>query len=226
MQLVYLLKKILKPKKIQINLSYNGSPISGLGNQNLGKIQYQLLSEQRDGKFNIRHIEIGDNGKYFIEAADNDFVYFDTPLASPNMPGLHWGKGLPIDGSQANDDAYFYTSDDRVRVSNGVALASLKLDRLPMYAAYITNIEDKRFTIRSISINGTDSLIRSFDEVYNKSVLNLADYTEDYMSYEPMIQTLEYSVVVHTSNGGDTTLTASIDLSKNNKLLLDGSIIK
>lgn len=142
------------------------------------------------------------------------------------MPGLHWGKGLPIDGSQAADDAYLYKYRGRVGVSNGVALDSVELDRLPMYAAYITNIKDKRFTIRSISINGKDSLIHSFEEVYNKSVLNLADYTEDYMSYEPMIQTLEYSVVVHTSNGGDTTLTASVDLSRDNKIVLDGSIIK
>ena len=142
------------------------------------------------------------------------------------FPGLHWGKGLPIDGSEANDDAYLYTYKDRIRVSNGVVLGSLELNRLPMYAAYITNIEDKVFTIRSISINGTQLMVFNFDRVEHKSVLNLADYTEDYMSYEPMIQTLDYSVVVSTSNGGDTTLTASVDLSKDNKLLIDGSIIK
>ena len=150
---------------------------------------------------------------------------FDTKFASPWIPGLYWGKGLPIDGSQANDDAYCYTSNDRVKVSNGVALASLELNRLPMYAAYITNIEGKRFTIKSISINGTKRPLFSFEATYNKSVFNLADYTEDYMSYEPMIQTLEYSVEVET-NGHDTkTLTASIDLSKDNKLLIDGSTI-
>ena len=141
------------------------------------------------------------------------------------MPGLHWGKGLPIDGSQANDDAYLYTSNGRVRVSNGVALDSVNLNRLPMYAAYITNIEGKEFIIRSISINGTQLMISSFDIVYNKSVLNLADYTEDYMSYEPMIQTLEYSVEVETGSHETKTLTASVDLSRDNKVLLDGSII-
>ena len=141
------------------------------------------------------------------------------------MPGLHWGKGLPIDGSQANDDAYLYLSTARVRVSNGVALDSVNLNRLPMYAAYITNIEGKEFTIRSISINGTQLMISSFDRVYNKSVLNLADYTEDYMSYEPMIQTLEYSVEVETDSYETKTLTASVDLSRDNKVLLDGSII-
>ena len=152
-------------------------------------------------------------------------VTFDTELVNPMMPGLHWGKGLPIDGSQADDNAYYYTSYDRVQVSNGVALDSLKLNRLPMYAAYITNIEGKRFTIRSISINGTELMISSFDEVYNKSVLNLADYTEDYMSYEPMIQTLEYSVEVEINSLETKTLTASVDLSKDNKIILDGSII-
>ena len=151
-------------------------------------------------------------------------VTFDTELINPFFAGLHWGKGLPIDDSQANDDAYFYTSDDRVQVSNGVALASLSLNRLPMYAAYITNIEGKRFTIRSISINGTELMISSFD-VYDKSVLNLADYTEDYMSYERMIQTLEYSVEVETDSYETKTLTASVDLSKDNKIILDGSII-
>ena len=150
---------------------------------------------------------------------------FDTKIASPWLPGLHWGKGLPIDGSQAADNAYYYTSNDRLQVSNGVALASLKLNRLPMYAAYITNIEGKRFTIESISINGTRLMLNDFDETYNKSVLNLADYTYDYMSYESMIQTLEYSVVVRTTNGS-TTLTASVDLSRDNKILLDGSTIK
>lgn len=144
---------------------------------------------------------------------------------SPSFPGLHWGKGLPIDGGEAHASDYLYTSKDTIRVSNGVALASLKLNRLPMYAAYITNIEGKSFTIRSISINGTKLMLFDFDRVYNKSVLNLADYTEDYMSYEPMIQTLEYSVEVETSNGS-TTLTASVDLSRDNKVLLDGSIIK
>lgn len=94
-----------------------------------------------------------------------------------------------------------------------------------MYAAYITNIEDKVFTIESISINGTQLMLFDFDETYHKSVLNLADYTEDYMSYEPMIQTLDYSVTVRTSNGS-TTLTASVDLSRDKKVLLDGSIIK
>lgn len=39
-----------------------------------------------------------------------------------------------------------------------------------------------------------------------------------------MIQTLEYSVVVSTTSG-DKTLKASIDLSKDNKLLIDGSNI-
>lgn len=151
---------------------------------------------------------------------------FNTKYSSPWIPGLYWGKGLPIDGSQAADDAYFYTCDNyRFNVSNGVALASLKLNRLPMYAAYITNIEGKRFTIESISINGNRLMIPSFKETYNKSVLNLADYTEDYMSYEPMIQTLEYSVVVRTGSDS-TTLTASVDLSKDNKILLDGSVIK
>lgn len=141
------------------------------------------------------------------------------------MPGLHWGKGLPIDGSQAADDAYYYTCRDRLQVSNGVALDSVKLNRLPMYAAYITNISDKVFTIQSISINGTQLMIPSYDRVDHESVLNLADYTEDYMSYEPMIQTLEYSVEVETSSYETKTLTASVDLSRDNKVILDGSII-
>lgn len=219
-----MLKKVLKPKKIQINLSYDGNPISGLGNQNIGNITYRLISELLNGKPTTRHIEIGDNGKYFIEAADNDSVEFETVLVNPFFPGLYWGKGLPIDGSEADDDAYCYTSSDTVRVSNGVALTSLKLNRLPMYAAYITNISGKEFTIKSISINGTKLMLFNFDRVYNKSVLNLADYTEDYMSYEYMIQNLEYSVVIGT-NSGDKTLTASVDLSRDNKVLLDGSII-
>lgn len=141
------------------------------------------------------------------------------------MPGLHWGKGLPIDGSEANDDAYYYLSTARVRVSNGVALDSLDIYRLPMYAAYITNIEGKRFTIRSISINGTQLMDIYSISVDNKSVLNLADYTQDYMSYEYMIQTLDYSVEVETDSYETKTLTASVDLSRDNKVLLDGSII-
>ena len=195
-----------------------------MSNQNIGNIKYSLLSEQLEGKYTYRNIEI-DNGKYFIEAADNDSVEFNTGLANPMMPGLHWGKGLPIDGSQAADDAYIYTCRDRIKASNGVALDSVKLNRLPMYAAYITNISDKVFTIRSISINGTRLMLSSFDKVYHESVLNLADYTEDYMSYEPMIQTLEYSVEVETSNHETKTLTASVDLSRDNKVILDGSII-
>lgn len=220
-----MLKKILKSKKIQINLSFDGSPISGLGNQNIGNIQYSLLSEQLNHISTTRHIEIGDDGKYFIEAADNDLVKFDTPLVNPMMPGLHWGKGLPIDGSEAADDAYLYTSSDRLKVSNGVALASLKLYRLPMYAAYITNISDKVFTIKSISINGTKLMVFNFDRVDHESVLNLAKYTEDYMSYEHMIQTLEYSVEVETNSYETKTLTAFVDLSRDNKVILDGSII-
>ena len=58
-----------------------------------------------DGKSTVRHIEIGDNGKYFIEAADNDTVEFEHNLINPFFPGLYWGKGLPIDGSEAADDA-------------------------------------------------------------------------------------------------------------------------
>lgn len=177
------------------------------------------------GKSTYRHIEIDNSGKYFIEAADNDSAEFDTPLANPFFAGLHWGKGLPIDGSQAADDAYYYTCHTSIKVSNGVALASLKLNRLPMYAAYITNIADKVFTIKSISINGTRLMLSGFDRVYNKDVLNLADYTEDYMSYESMIQTLEYSVEVETDSRETKTLTASVDLSKNKVLLLDGSIL-
>lgn len=153
-------------------------------------------------------------------------VQFDTEIVNPLFPGLHWGKGLPIDGSQAADDAYYYyTYRDRVKVSNGVVLDSVEINRLPMYAAYITNIEGKSFTIRSISINGNQLMISSFDRVYNKSVLNLADYTEDYMSYESMIQTLEYSVEVEINSYETKTLTASVDLSRDNKVLLDGSII-
>lgn len=106
-----------------------------------------------------------------------------------------------------------------------MALASLDLYRLPMYAAYITNIEGKRFTIRSISINGTQLIDIDSIEVDNKSVLNLADYTKNYMSYKRMIQTLEYSVEVETNGHDIKTLTASVDLSKDNKILLDGSII-
>lgn len=196
-----------------------------MNNQNIGNIKYRLLSDRLDDKYIDRHIEIDNSGKYFIEATDNDVLEFDTPLVNPMFPGLYWGKGLPIDGSQAADDAYLYTSEARVQVSNGVLLNSLELNRLPMYAAYITNIKDKEFTIQSISINGNQLMISSFDRVYNKSVLNLADYTEDYMSYEYMIQTLEYSVVVETYDGDTKTLTASVDLSKNNKVLLDGSII-
>lgn len=221
-----MLKKILKPKKIQINLSYDGSPISGLGNQNIGNITYSsLLPGKSDVEYTKRQIEIDNDGKYFIEVDDNDYISFDTPLVNPMFPGLHWGKGLPIDGSQANDDAYLYTSDASVRVSNGVALDSLKLGRLPMYAAYITNIADKEFTIRSISINGNKILTFRPVSVYHESVLNLADYLEDYMSCEPMVQTLEYSVEVETSSRETKTLTASIDLSKDNKLLIDGSTI-
>ena len=195
-----------------------------MSNQNIGNIKYSLLSERLEGKYTYRNIEI-DNGKYFIEATDNDSVEFDTELVNPMMPGLHWGKGLPIDGSQAADDAYYYTCYDRLQVSNGVALDSVKLNRLPMYAAYITNISDKVFTIQSISINGTQLMIPSYDRVDHESVLNLADYTEDYMSYEPMIQTLEYSVEVETSSYETKTLTASVDLSRDNKVILDGSII-
>ena len=152
-------------------------------------------------------------------------VTFEHNLTNPSFAGLHWGKGLPIDGSQANDDAYLYISDDRVKVSNGVALASLDLYRLPMYAAYITNIKDKRFTIKSISINGTQLMGIYSIRVDNKSVLNLADYAQDYMSYESMIQTLDYSVEVETDSYETKTLTASVDLSRDNKVLLDGSII-
>lgn len=217
----------MKPKKIQINLSFDGSPISGLSNQNIGGIKYSLLSEMLDPdiRSTYRYIEIDSSGKYFIEAADNDTVEFDNVLINPMIPGLQWGKGLPIDGSEANDDAYYYTCYDRVKVSNGVALASVELNRLPMYAAYITNISDKEFTIRSISINGTQLMLSDFDRVYHESVLNLAKYTEDYMSYEPMIQTLEYSVEVETGSYETKTLTASVDLSRDNKVILDGSII-
>ena len=174
----------------------------------------------------MRHIEIDDSGKYFIEAADNDVVEFDTKIANPSFPGLHWGKGLPIDGSEANDDAYYYyTSRDMVRVSNGVALANLELNRFPMYAAYITNISDKEFTIKSITINGTKLFTFRPVDIRNESVVNLADYTEDYMSYESMIKTLEYSVEVETGAHETKTLTASVDLSRDNKVILDGSII-
>lgn len=172
-----------------------------------------------------RYIEIGDDGKYFIEAADSDTVEFETDLINPMVPSFYWGKGLPIDGSEAADDAYYYTCDDRVRVSNGVALASLELNRLPMYAAYITNIKDKRFTIRSISINGYQLMLSGYIDVYDKNVLNLAEYTEDYMSHEYWIKTLEYSVEVETSSYETKTLTASVDLSRDNKVILDGSTI-
>jgi hypothetical protein len=187
---------------------------------NLKSIRYKLAEDN----FAYRRIEV-DSDNYFIEAASDDLVTFSTQSASPFMEGFYWGRGLGING-EASDSDYSYTSKDTVKVSNGVALDSLELDRFPMYAAYITNIEDKVFTIESIHINGADAHAMMSGEVNHERNLNLAQYTNFYMSYNSnIIKNIEYSVVVRTSNGS-TTLTASVDLSKDNKLLIDGSIIK
>lgn len=120
---------------------------------------------------------------------------------------------------------YSYISEDTVKVSKGVALDSLNLDRLPMYAATMINISNKTFKLKSISINGVEvarpdvSIIDS--DHYD---LNIAMYVNDYMSYITA-KTLKYSVVVETSNGDTKTLTASVNLSANNRLMLNGSVI-
>nr|DAD86052.1 MAG TPA: hypothetical protein [Siphoviridae sp. ctoSr5] len=185
---------------------------------NTKQIGYTLLSE---GDSITRHLAFSD-GKCFIEARDNDVVSFYTEYPLTNPTGLYWGRGLDIDGEAYNSD-YLYSSIDRITVSNGVVKYSLKLDRLPMYAAYLINTEGKAFTIKSISINGV-TVERPNEFIKNLSRYNLASYTQDYMSYRN-IKTLEYSVVIG-ANSGDITLTASIDLSKDNKILLDCSTIQ
>ena len=186
--------------------------------KNTKYISYTLSSEDDSVE---RYLKF-DNGNCFIEAKDIDVANFRTGYPSKPIAGLYWGRGLTIDG-EAYDTDYSYTSIDRVSVSGGVAKYSLKLDRLPMYAAYLINIEGKEFNLMSISINGVEvSNLRQY--VGNKVRYNLAKYTEDYMSYRN-IKTLEYSVVVQKVSGEQKTLTASIDLSKDNKLLIDGSII-
>lgn len=216
-----MLKKILQPKKTQINLSFNGSPISDLYWTNTEYIKYTLASEDNSV---TRDLEI-DRGSCFIEATSDDLVTFFTryPMSQIwELNYLYWGAGLPIDGSQADNDDYSYISEDTVKVSKGVALDSLELDRLPMYAAYITNVGDKVFTVESVSINGFDINIIPDDSHYDTNY-NLANCIQDFMSYTTA-KTLEFSVVVRTDNGS-TTLTGSVDLSKDNKLLIDGSSI-
>lgn len=184
-------------------------------------IKYTLASEDNSV---TRDLEI-DRGNCFIEAASDDLVTFFTeyPMSAVwGLDDLHWGAGLPIDGSQADDDDYSYISEDTVKVSKGVALDSLELDRLPMYAAYITNVSDKVFTVESVHINGFDTYSLPGDSHYDTNY-NLANCIQEFMSYTTA-KTLEFSVVVRTDNGS-TTLTASIDLSKDNKLLIDGSSI-
>ena len=192
--------------------------MNGLNAINTHNIGYTLLSEDNSV---TRHLEFKD-GNCFIEARDNDVANFFTEYPLTNPTGLYWGRGLDIDG-EAYDSDYFYSSIARLSVSGGVAKYSLKLDRLPMYAAYLTNISGKAFTIKSISINGAE-VARPNKFIANLVRYNLVSYTQDYMSYRN-IKTLEYSVVVETSNGSTTTLTASVDLSKDNKILLDGSTI-
>lgn len=189
-----------------------------MNSRNTKQIGYTLLSE---GDSITRHL-VFSNGKCFIEARDNDIVSFFTEYPLTNPTGLYWGEGLNIDG-EAYDSDYLYSSIDRISVSNGVVKYSLMLDRLPMYAAYLTNIEGKEFNLYSISINGVE-VSNCKQYVGNKVRYNLASYTKDYMSYRN-IKTLEYSVVVQKISGELKTLTASVDLSKDNKLLIDGSTI-
>lgn len=184
-------------------------------------IKYTLASEDNSV---TRDLEI-DRGNCFIEAASDDLVTFFTEYPmSPvwELNYLHWGEGLPIDGSQADNDDYSYISEDTIKVSKGVALDSLEIDRLPMYAAYITNVRDKVFTVESVSINGFDTHSMPGDSHYDAN-FNLAKCIPEFMSYTTA-KTLEFSVVVRTDNGS-TTLTGSVDLSKDNKLLIDGSSI-
>lgn len=185
-------------------------------------IKYTLASENNSV---VRDLEIDDSGNHFIEAEKSDLATFVTQYPETLVEGLYWGKGWSKNGKSADSD-YLYTSEDTVKVSNGVALDDLQVNRLNMLLVYIRSISVEEFTLKSISINGIevakpDVLISGVTE------LNLASYIENYMSYNTT-KPLEYSVVVNTTNG-DTTLTESADLSAGImqvRVLLDGSTIQ
>lgn len=212
----------MKLEKTLVDLSFGGKSITGLTAKNTMGIKYTLKSENNSV---IRDLEIDDSGNYFIEADENDLATFSTQYPETLVEGLYWGKGWSKDGRPADSD-YLYTSEDTVKVSNGVALDDLEVNRLNMLLVYIRSISVEEFTLKSISINGVevakpDALISGVTE------LNLASYIENYMSYNTT-KPLEYSVVVNTTNG-DTTLTESVDLSAGIMqvhVLLDGSTIQ
>lgn len=185
-------------------------------------IKYTLASE--DNKV-IRDIEIDDLGNHFIEAEKNDSATFLTQYPETLVEGLYWGKGWFLSGKSADSD-YLYTSEDTIKISNGVARADLRVDRLDMLSVYIRSISVEEFTLKSISINGIE-VAKPDVLISGVIVLNLASYIENYMSYNTT-KPLEYSVVVNTTNG-DTTLMGTADFSRGFGqvcVILDGSIIK
>lgn len=188
--------------------------------KNVTNIKYTLASE---GNSVIRDIKIN-SGLNYIEASNNDLATFFTQYPDTLVEGLYWGKGLSLGYDYGDKSDYFYTSEDTVKVSNGVASDTLKVNRLPMYSVYLIKAGSKNFTLKSISINGIEVARPNKVISSESSNVNIASFIQDYMSYNAD-KTLEYSVVV-SKNNVDTTLTASIDLSKDNKILLDCSTIQ
>lgn len=213
----------MKLEKTLVDLVYNGKSLTSLSAKNTMDIKYTLASE--DNKV-IRDIEVDDSGNHFIEAEKNDSATFLTQYPETLVEGLYWGKGrlMSPDVTTTSDSAYLYTSEDTVTISNGVALDGLELNRLPMLSIYIRNVNRAVvWTLKSISIDGVE--VAKPDKLVTNSngYWSLESYIENYMSYNTT-RTVEYSVVVN-AHGVDTTLTASVDLSEDSNVVLDGSNI-
>lgn len=211
----------MKLEKTSITLLGYAQSATRLTDKNIMAIKYTLLSENNS---TIRDLEVDDSGNLFIEANSDDLATFFIQYPDTLIEGLYWGKGLNKNGKVGSFSDCFYITEDAVTVSNGVAIDDLTWRRLHMLLVYLTNIEGKRFTLKSISIAGIEVAKPGVVISGTSEGLNLASYIENYMSYNT-IKTLEFAIVV-TTTSGDTTLTTSVDLDNHYQVIFNGSTIK
>lgn len=195
----------------------------GLTASNIMDIKYSLASDPEGGD---KDLEIDDEGKYFIEAAENDTVTFKTEYPETNVENLYWGKGVALDVSENADTDYLYTASGEVTVTEGVAdVEGLTIQRLPMLKVGVVNISKQNVVLKSVSINSvvvaTPNVDMTPDVVEEPVKYDLRDILKNYMSYTGT-PTLNYSVTV-SSDGNEKTLTAECNTAEIQEVLIDAS---